>query len=147
MVFDYQFIIVIPICYHWLTCFKIFGFSETNGGGSIPSGNVLPSSGPIGLTPNRTFWPEPPPPYSPCSIAPPHWASVGRQAPGLMAPPPVAVPYGQTPTATAVTRTDFYQPSFGGVRFLFIHFEIASFWNSWFLYMKLIRLQNRAKLR
>ncbi|KAL3994197.1 Cleavage inducing molecular chaperone family protein [Acanthocheilonema viteae] len=88
---------------------------ETNGSGSIPSGNVLPSSGPIGPTPNRTFWPEPPPPYSPCSIAPPHWASVGRQVPGLMAPPPpVAVPYGQTPTATAVTRTDFYQSSFGG---------------------------------
>ncbi|EJD74200.1 hypothetical protein LOAG_18450 [Loa loa] len=86
---------------------------ETNGNGNVLSGNVLPTSGPIGPTPNRTFWPEPPPPYSPCSIAPPHWASSG-QVPGLMAPPPVAVPYGQTPTATAVTRTDFYQSSFGG---------------------------------
>ncbi|CAG9535528.1 unnamed protein product [Cercopithifilaria johnstoni] len=87
---------------------------ETNGSGSIQSGNVLPSSGPIGPTPNRTFWPEPPPPYSPCSIAPPHWTSIGRQAPGLMAPPPVALSYRQTPTATAVTRTDFYQSPFGG---------------------------------
>ncbi|VDK80211.1 unnamed protein product [Litomosoides sigmodontis] len=87
---------------------------ETNGNGIVSSRNVLPSSGPIGPTPNRTFWPEPPPPYSPCSIAPPHWASVGRQAPGLMAPPPTAVHYGHTPTATAVTRTDFYRSSFGG---------------------------------
>ncbi|VDM12048.1 unnamed protein product, partial [Wuchereria bancrofti] len=46
---------------------------ETSGSGSVPSGNVLPSSGPIGPTPNRTFWPEPPPPYSPCSIGSPQW--------------------------------------------------------------------------
>ncbi|KAK6103313.1 Cleavage inducing molecular chaperone family protein [Brugia pahangi] len=85
---------------------------ETSGSGSVPPGNVLPSSGPIGPTPNRTFWPEPPPPYSPCSIGSPHWTSSGQSA-GLLAPPPVAVPYGQTPTATAVTRTDFYQSSFG----------------------------------
>ncbi|MCP9261220.1 hypothetical protein DINM_004606 [Dirofilaria immitis] len=74
---------------------------ETNGSGNIPSGNVLPSS-------------EPPPPYSPCSTAPPQWTSIARQTPGLLAPSSVAVPYGQTPTATAVTRTDFYQSSFGG---------------------------------
>uniref|UniRef100_A0A8R1XPE8 J domain-containing protein n=1 Tax=Onchocerca volvulus TaxID=6282 RepID=A0A8R1XPE8_ONCVO len=88
--------------------------TETNGSGNKPSGNVLPGSGPIGPTPNRIFWPEPPPPYSLCSVASPQWTSIARQAPGLMTSPPAAVPYRQTPTATAVTRTDFYRSSFGG---------------------------------
>ncbi|VDN03225.1 unnamed protein product [Thelazia callipaeda] len=87
---------------------------ETGGNNSnISSGNVMPSSGPIGPTPNRTFWPEPPPPYSPCYINSPQWTSLSHQAPELLAPLSAALSYGQAPTATAVTRTDFYQSPYG----------------------------------
>lgn len=45
----------------------------------LPVSNVLSGGGPIGPSPNPTFWPEPPPPYSPYSLRPVQWCAVNRQ--------------------------------------------------------------------
>lgn len=86
---------------------------EANTCSQLSGGSVLPSVGPLGPPPNQAFWPEPPPPYSPYTVSPPQWPSINHQPAGLFGPP-VANIFGQPPTATAVTRTDFYQAPFNG---------------------------------
>ncbi|VDD95682.1 unnamed protein product [Enterobius vermicularis] len=56
---------------------------QSNTSQQLPVGSVLPGGGPIGPSPNPTFWPEPPPPYSPYSLRPPQWCPVNRQPPDL----------------------------------------------------------------
>ncbi|MFH4982611.1 hypothetical protein AB6A40_009320 [Gnathostoma spinigerum] len=76
-----------------------------------PSGpSILTGSGPLGPSPNQNFWPEPPPPYSPYSCGPTHLPSFERHPPSFFVQPVDGNVY--TPTATAVTRTDFYQAPF-----------------------------------
>uniref|UniRef100_A0A9J2PAM1 J domain-containing protein n=1 Tax=Ascaris lumbricoides TaxID=6252 RepID=A0A9J2PAM1_ASCLU len=87
---------------------------EGSASSRLSTGGVLPSSGPLGPSPNQTYWPEPPPPYSPYTVGPPQWPSMNHQPPAGLLAPPVATLFGQSPTATAVTRTDFYQAPFNG---------------------------------
>lgn len=91
--------------------------AEGSASSRLSTGGVLPSSGPLGPSPNQTYWPEPPPPYSPYTVGPPQWPSMNHQPPAGLLAPPVATLFGQSPTATAVTRTDFYQAPFNGVCF------------------------------
>lgn len=77
---------------------------ETNTSPLCPPANVLPSSGPIGPPPNRTFWPEPPPPYSPSMISPPQWSGIGHQRNSLL-----REQFSQPPNPAAMGHNEFYQ--------------------------------------
>lgn len=81
---------------------------------NLAVGHILPINESFGPSLNR-FWPEPPPPYSPSANSSFHWNSFGHHSVS-----PFALtqnPFGHSPTATTVTRTDFYHAPFASVIF------------------------------
>uniref|UniRef100_A0A914WZM4 J domain-containing protein n=1 Tax=Plectus sambesii TaxID=2011161 RepID=A0A914WZM4_9BILA len=53
----------------------VFQTTQSNGSsaGQVPTSSVLAGAGSVGPSPDRSFWPEPPPPYSPSA---PQWAAL-----------------------------------------------------------------------